>query len=375
VRVLLDTNVIVSAVTTRGLCADVFRAVLSAHQLVTCAQVIQEVRRILRIKFGVPEPLIAEYLELIGQEAIMAESEDLPDLPIQDQDDAEIVAAAIAAGAQVLVTGDHELQSLKNIGKVRILSPRAFWEELTVHKKVRENNKMDIESLDFRLIEVESEVFALDYYLKLIEQQIRNKEAWERRLSQKRIKKHSLTYDDPEYHFEQQELDYLLEVALPRLFRGPFLISLYAVYESSVTDIALLIQKQKAIQISINDLKGDFLERAKKYFKDVIKFKLFSGNEVWQRISMLFEIRNAIAYTNGRIEMLNKKTREKIVIWEKQKVGISSNSGYLVVEELFLRDTFRVVSDFLNDLVQRYKEWDNKNLPGTMDRPAGEVGY
>jgi putative PIN family toxin of toxin-antitoxin system len=130
-RVLLDTNVIVSAVTTRGLCADVFRAVLAAHELVTCPKVLQEVRRILSMKFGVPEPLIAEYLELIGQDAIVAEPEDLPDLPIQDQDDAEIVAAAIGARAEVLVTGDLELQGFKNIGKVRIISPRAFWEELT----------------------------------------------------------------------------------------------------------------------------------------------------------------------------------------------------------------------------------------------------
>ena len=129
-RVLLDTNVILSAVTTRGLCADVFRAVLAAHELVTCPRVLQEVRRILSMKFSVPEQLIAEYLELIGQDAIVAESEDLPDLPIQDQDDAEIVAAAISAQAEVLVTGDHELQSLKSIGKVRIISPRAFWEEL-----------------------------------------------------------------------------------------------------------------------------------------------------------------------------------------------------------------------------------------------------
>lgn len=133
-RVLLDTNVIVSAVTTRGLCADVFRIVLAAHELVTCAQVIQEVRRILGMKFGVPEPLIAEYLELIGQDAIVADPVDLPDPPIQDRDDAAIVAAAIAAWAQVLVTGDHELQSLKNVGKVRILSPRSFWEELTAQE-------------------------------------------------------------------------------------------------------------------------------------------------------------------------------------------------------------------------------------------------
>jgi putative PIN family toxin of toxin-antitoxin system len=134
VRVLLDTNVIVSAVATRGLCADVFRAVMAAHELVICAKVLQEVRRILGMKFDVPEQLIAEYLELIGQDAIVAEPEDLPDLPIQDRDDVAIVGAAIAAGAQVLVTGDHELQSLKNIGKVRIISPRTFWEELKVRE-------------------------------------------------------------------------------------------------------------------------------------------------------------------------------------------------------------------------------------------------
>ena len=88
----------------------------------------------MRMKFGVPEHFIAEYLELIDQEAIIAESENLPDLHIQDQDDADIVTAAIGAQAQVLVTGDHDLQSLKSIGKVRIISPRAFWEELTAHE-------------------------------------------------------------------------------------------------------------------------------------------------------------------------------------------------------------------------------------------------
>jgi predicted nucleic acid-binding protein len=68
---------------------------------------------------------------LIGREAILAEPEDPPDLPIRDRDDAEIVAAAISARAEVLVTGDHELQGLKSIGQIRIISLRAFWEELT----------------------------------------------------------------------------------------------------------------------------------------------------------------------------------------------------------------------------------------------------
>jgi|WetSurMetagenome_2_1015567.scaffolds.fasta_scaffold01518_11 putative PIN family toxin of toxin-antitoxin system len=133
-RALLDTNVIVSAVTTRGLCADVFRAVVSEHELITCPTILQEVERILRTKFLVPGDLISEYLELVGQDAIVAESAGVPDILIKDKDDLAIVAAAFNARAQVLVTGDRALQGITSIEKVRIVSPRAFWEELTAQQ-------------------------------------------------------------------------------------------------------------------------------------------------------------------------------------------------------------------------------------------------
>ena len=129
-RVLLDTNVIVSAVTTRGLCADVFRVVLSEYGLVTCSKVLHEVRRILRNKFAVPVVVTSEYLDLLSQDAIVVEPKGLPGIRIKDKDDIEIVAAAVAGKVQVLVTGDAELQGIKTIQTVRVLSPRAFWQEL-----------------------------------------------------------------------------------------------------------------------------------------------------------------------------------------------------------------------------------------------------
>ena len=131
-RVLLDTNVIVSAVTTRGLCADVFRTVLADHELVTCPKILQEIKRILQHKFSVPDSIITEYLELIRDAAVMAESKDLPDVQIKDIDDIQIIGAALSGNADVFVTGDREVQDIKRIKKLRIVSPRAFWEELTV---------------------------------------------------------------------------------------------------------------------------------------------------------------------------------------------------------------------------------------------------
>jgi putative PIN family toxin of toxin-antitoxin system len=135
-KVFLDTNVIVSAVTTRGLCADVLRAVLADHELVTSLKVLQEIRCILKSKFSVPDELINEYLGLIGEESLPAESEEKLSLPIKDMDDGEIVSAAVAARVQVLVTGDREVQTIKSIEGMRILSPRAFWEELTAQPGV-----------------------------------------------------------------------------------------------------------------------------------------------------------------------------------------------------------------------------------------------
>jgi putative PIN family toxin of toxin-antitoxin system len=133
-RVLLDTNVLVSAVTTRGLCADIFRAVLPDHELVTCTKVLQEITRILHTKFSVPDSLISEYLELIRQDAILAEAKEAPDGKIKDVDDIEIIGAAISGKADVMVTGDREVQNIKPMRKLRIVSLRAFWEELKTQR-------------------------------------------------------------------------------------------------------------------------------------------------------------------------------------------------------------------------------------------------
>ena len=49
-RVFLDTNVLVSAVATRGLCADVLREILVSHQLVISSPLIDELENVLHAK-------------------------------------------------------------------------------------------------------------------------------------------------------------------------------------------------------------------------------------------------------------------------------------------------------------------------------------
>jgi putative PIN family toxin of toxin-antitoxin system len=127
VKVFADTNVLVGAVATRGLCADVLREILTSHQLVLSQQVLEEVGRALRVKLRVPHKTIVEFVRLLEDEAISAEPGPAPDVDIGDEDDLPILAAAIAARVHVFVTGDRELLRLRQVEGVRILSPREFW--------------------------------------------------------------------------------------------------------------------------------------------------------------------------------------------------------------------------------------------------------
>ena len=52
------------------------------------------------------------------------------DVVIRDAADAVVLAEAVAAEVDVLVTGDRDLLEIATIAPVRILDLRGFWEEL-----------------------------------------------------------------------------------------------------------------------------------------------------------------------------------------------------------------------------------------------------
>ncbi len=130
-KVFLDTNVVVSAIATRGLCADVFRSVLEFHELIVSEALLAEIERVLRDKIGAPNDLIADTLWLLQQDAHLSSPGPPLQLSLKDKADIAILSSATNGGADVFITGDQEILDLKTIGKLEILSPREFWEKMT----------------------------------------------------------------------------------------------------------------------------------------------------------------------------------------------------------------------------------------------------
>lgn len=128
-KVLLDTNVLASALATRGLCADVLRATLAEHELLVGEVVLVELKRALREKFRVPADVVKETEAFLRQFTVVPKPKKPLGLGIRDPDDEWILASAVAGGAEVIVTGDKDLSNFKR-SPVDILTPREFWERL-----------------------------------------------------------------------------------------------------------------------------------------------------------------------------------------------------------------------------------------------------
>lgn len=129
-RAFLDTNILVSALATRGLCADLYERLLTEHEVVIGEPVVLEVLDILQRKFKATEALLTKVeAELRLLEVIPAQAS-APNLPINDKEDPWVLACALQAKADYFVTGDAELLALGSVEQLPIISPRACWDSL-----------------------------------------------------------------------------------------------------------------------------------------------------------------------------------------------------------------------------------------------------
>lgn len=131
-KIMIDTNVLVSSALNRnGTPFKAFlKAVTSPNQAVICEQNIDEMRRVFNRKFpdkiGALESFLA--LSMLTLTVVpIPDKEHKSEEQVRDIDDRPILRAAIAAKADIIVTGDFDLLEA-GLSYPKILTPAQFLE-------------------------------------------------------------------------------------------------------------------------------------------------------------------------------------------------------------------------------------------------------
>jgi uncharacterized protein len=123
-RIVFDTNVLFSAFVSHGACAGLYEECLLGEQIVVSPDILSELREKLLAKARLSEEETREVIE-----AVMSDADVMSTTPLQapicrDPDDDMVLAAALSAGADAIVTGDNDLLVLKQFQGIPILTPR-----------------------------------------------------------------------------------------------------------------------------------------------------------------------------------------------------------------------------------------------------------
>jgi len=128
VKAVFDTNVLIAAFLTEGLCSGLLiRARRQAFNLVLCDDIIREFEGILIKKFKLTSTDISEISAILSEAAseILHKLGPIPNI-CRDPNDDMIIACAIDAAADYIVTGDEDLLILKRYEDIVIMNPRNF---------------------------------------------------------------------------------------------------------------------------------------------------------------------------------------------------------------------------------------------------------
>lgn len=213
---------------------------------------------------------------------------------------------------------------------------------------------MKLPDFDFRFVELYHELYALEEYMESVKSQLPDLIQKEEKKAYDSLREKGYENDPIERQQIQQQLYELIEGVLPRYFLGPILVTLWAIFESAIFEIAKEAKDQQKQMIGLGDINGDFLERTNKYFNHILKIDIKTRDRSWQHLRMFYVLRNALAHANGRLDNIkSEKDKNKIKKWAKKDIGINNINGSLLFTQEFVRETYSIVFQVIKNLTDQ----------------------
>lgn len=88
------------------------------------------------------------------------------------------------------------------------------------------------------------------------------------------------------------------EETFAKVFRGGFLLSIWAVFESCVKDLGEYVRRKRDLPFGLKD-RGDFLKEADKFFRLTVEIVPFPDEGDRKQLELLRTLRNVLVHHDG----------------------------------------------------------------------------
>ena len=127
-KIILDTNVIIAAFSSHGLCSLLFELSLDKYNIIISTHILNELKKNFSKKIKLPLERITEIINYLKLHCSLYDYQKFNTQICKDKDDDEILALGKFSNAKYIVTGDKDLLILKEYENIKIITPRRFWE-------------------------------------------------------------------------------------------------------------------------------------------------------------------------------------------------------------------------------------------------------
>lgn len=127
IKVVLDTNVFISALFWKGAPYRIFRKILEGAVLnFTSPQILEEIKNRLLEKFKLPPEKVKEFLEIIVFNSQIVYPKKKLKVVKKDPADNKILECALEAKASFIISGDKHLLEIGKYKGMKIIMPNEF---------------------------------------------------------------------------------------------------------------------------------------------------------------------------------------------------------------------------------------------------------
>ena len=127
IKVVLDTNVFISALFWKGAPYQIFKRILEGAILnFVSPQILEELKERLLDKFKLPPEKVKEFLEIIVFSSQIVYPKKKLNIVKKDPEDNKILECALEAKASFIISGDKHLLEIKEYKGIKIVTPREF---------------------------------------------------------------------------------------------------------------------------------------------------------------------------------------------------------------------------------------------------------